>query len=117
MMTGYIFLLCLSLLLSVTLAEDPWQVEFTVNLGKGDVDTFVMTVHPDWAPLGAARFKTLVEEDFFNHVRFFRVISGFMAQFGIHGNPQISSHWKTQTLQVNIKSSSSSHYYMSLVNV
>jgi len=35
-------------------------------------------VHPDWAPLGAARFKELIDLDFFKGVRFFRVITGFM---------------------------------------
>ncbi len=42
-------------------------------------------VHPDWAPLGAARMKELVDQDFFSGVRFFRVIQNFMAQFGISG--------------------------------
>jgi cyclophilin family peptidyl-prolyl cis-trans isomerase len=45
-----------------------------------------MEVHPDWAPLGAARMKTLVDEQFFSGVRFFRVINNFMAQFGISGD-------------------------------
>ena len=57
-----------------------------------------MQVHPEWAPLGAARFKELVDTDFFKGVRFFRVIGGFMAQFGIHGNPKISATWKDNKL-------------------
>jgi peptidyl-prolyl cis-trans isomerase A (cyclophilin A) len=43
-------------------------------------------VHPDWAPLGAARMKELVDQDFFSGIRFFRVIQNFMAQFGISGS-------------------------------
>jgi len=78
---------------------DAWSVEFTVNLSPGNVDKFVLEVHPDWAPLGAARFRELIEADFFKGLRFFRVISGFMAQFGIHGNPKIAAEWKTKTLK------------------
>ena len=55
---------------------------------------FVIEVHRDWAPLGADRFYNLVKNGFFNNVRFFRVISGFMVQFGINGDPNISSRWR-----------------------
>jgi len=44
-------------------------------------------IHPEWAPLGAERFKEMLDESFFKGIRFFRVIDGFMAQFGIHGKP------------------------------
>jgi len=53
-------------------------------------------VHPDWAPLGAARFKELIEGNFFKANRFFRVIDSFMAQFGIHANPKLAAEWKTK---------------------
>lgn len=59
-------------------------VEFTVQLESAK-ETFEVTVHPEWAPLGAARFKELADSDFFNSIRFFRTISGFMTQFGIPG--------------------------------
>ena len=35
-----------------------------------------MEVHPDWAPLGAARFEELIDDNFFKGARFFRVIDG-----------------------------------------
>lgn len=47
----------------------------------------LLQVHPDWAPLGAARFQEMLDDSFFKGIRFFRVIDGFMAQFGIHGKP------------------------------
>ncbi len=50
-----------------------------------------LQVYPDWAPLGAQRFQEMLDASFFNGVRFFRVIDGFMAQFGIHGNPAKSA--------------------------
>ena len=44
---------------------------------ESEKGTFELTVHPDWAPLGAARFRELVDDNFFDSVRFFRTISGF----------------------------------------
>ena len=65
---------------------------------KVNVDTtkgpFVIEVTRAWAPNGADRFYNLVKNGFFDQVRFFRVIDGFMAQFGIHGDPAISAVWR-----------------------
>jgi peptidyl-prolyl cis-trans isomerase A (cyclophilin A) len=65
---------------------------------KANFDTskgaFVIEVHRDWAPIGADRFYNLVKNGFYDDVRFFRVIPGFMAQFGIHGNPSVASAWR-----------------------
>jgi peptidyl-prolyl cis-trans isomerase A (cyclophilin A) len=55
---------------------------------------FVVEVHRDWAPNGADRFYNLVKNGFYNNVRFFRVISGFMVQFGISGDPKLSAPWR-----------------------
>jgi peptidyl-prolyl cis-trans isomerase A (cyclophilin A) len=60
---------------------------------------FVVEVHRDWAPNGADRFYNLVKNGFYNDARFFRVISGFMVQFGISGDPKISAVWR----EANIK--------------
>eukprot|EP01006_Ploeotia_vitrea_P012639 TRINITY_DN33434_c0_g1_i1.p2 TRINITY_DN33434_c0_g1~~TRINITY_DN33434_c0_g1_i1.p2 ORF type:complete len:223 (+),score=47.27 TRINITY_DN33434_c0_g1_i1:23-691(+) len=79
-------------------AAPPWKVKFNVQLGKGKKGSFVVEVHPEWAPLGAARFKELIDADFFKGVRFFRVIEGFMAQFGIHGKPSIAAEWRDNKL-------------------
>src|SRR6187402_2150131 len=53
----------------------------------------VIEVHRDWAPLGADRFYNLVKNGFYDGVRFFRVISGFMAQGGMNGDPAIQKIW------------------------
>ena len=53
----------------------------------------VVEGHRDWAPLGADRFYNLVNNGFFDGVRFFRVIPNFMAQFGINGNPAVNAAW------------------------
>jgi peptidyl-prolyl cis-trans isomerase A (cyclophilin A) len=70
-------------------APPTYKVKFDTSKGP-----FVVEVHRDWAPNGADRFYNLVKNGFFNNARFFRVISGFMVQFGINGDPAISSQWR-----------------------
>jgi peptidyl-prolyl cis-trans isomerase A (cyclophilin A) len=65
-----------------------FQARFTTS--KGD---FVIEVHRDWSPNAADRFYNLVKAGFFDDTRFFRVIDGFMAQFGISGDPAVASKW------------------------
>ena len=60
---------------------------------------FVIEVQRDWAPNGADRFYNLVKSGFYDNVRFFRVISGFMVQFGIHGDPKVSAPWREAQLK------------------
>ena len=61
------------------------QYEFTVN-NEGQKGVFVIEVNTEWAPLGAARFAELVDTPgFFDGVRFFRTIKGFMAQLCVGG--------------------------------
>src|ERR1700680_658887 len=75
-------------------APELYKAQFTTT--RGD---FVVDVHRDWAPLGADRFYNLVKSGYFDDVRFFRVIPGFMAQFGIHGNPGVSAAWTSARIQ------------------
>lgn len=63
---------------------------------KGDV---VIEVVRAQAPLGADRFYNLVKAGYFKDIAFFRVIPGFMAQFGIHGNPKVASSWRAAKIQ------------------
>jgi peptidyl-prolyl cis-trans isomerase A (cyclophilin A) len=55
---------------------------------------FVVEVQRDWSPNGADRFYNLVKNGFYDGVRFFRVLDGFMAQFGINGDPAVSAAWR-----------------------
>jgi peptidyl-prolyl cis-trans isomerase A (cyclophilin A) len=59
---------------------------------------FVIEVTREWAPLGADRFFTLVKSGFYDGARFFRVLSGFMAQFGLNGDPSIQAAWASANL-------------------
>jgi peptidyl-prolyl cis-trans isomerase A (cyclophilin A) len=69
-------------------APDTFKAEFDSSKGK-----FVIEVRRAWAPNGADRFYNLVKNGFFNDARFFRVISGFMVQFGLPSDPAITSAW------------------------
>jgi peptidyl-prolyl cis-trans isomerase A (cyclophilin A) len=70
-------------------APPVYKVEFDTSKGP-----FVVEVHRDWAPNGADRFYNLVKNGFYDNVRFFRVVEGFMAQFGVNGDPKASSVWR-----------------------
>jgi len=74
-------------------APDVYKVKFDTSQG-----TFEIEVHRDWAPNGADRFYNLVKNGFYNDTRFFRVIKGFMVQFGISGNPKISQVWRNANI-------------------
>jgi peptidyl-prolyl cis-trans isomerase A (cyclophilin A) len=70
-------------------APPVYRVDFDTSKGP-----FVIEVHRDWAPNGADRFYNLVKNGFYDNARFFRVIEGFMAQFGVNGDPKISAVWR-----------------------
>ena len=72
-------------------AQTPETYRARFATTKGD---FVIEVTRAWAPHGADRFYNLVANGFYDDCRFFRVVYGFMAQFGIHGDPAISSVWR-----------------------
>jgi len=59
---------------------------------------FVIEAHRDWSPYGVDRFYNLVRAGFFDNSRFFRVRAGFVAQFGIPGDPEIAAIWKNETI-------------------
>jgi peptidyl-prolyl cis-trans isomerase A (cyclophilin A) len=104
-----ILVLALSLLAAPALAQSPnlanpaalteqapasYKVKFDTTKGA-----FVIQVNRVWAPNGADRFYNLVRNGFYDNVRFFRVISGFMVQFGINGDPNLSARWRQASIQ------------------
>jgi peptidyl-prolyl cis-trans isomerase A (cyclophilin A) len=74
-------------------APTTFAVEFDTTKG-----TFVVTVHRSWAPRGADRFYNLVKAHFYDGNEFFRVVKGFVVQFGISGFPKVSSAWQNANI-------------------
>jgi peptidyl-prolyl cis-trans isomerase A (cyclophilin A) len=70
-------------------APESFKARFETSKGS-----FTVEVTRSLAPNGADRFFNLVRAGYFTDVEFFRVISGFMCQFGIHGNPKVSAAWR-----------------------
>jgi peptidyl-prolyl cis-trans isomerase A (cyclophilin A) len=70
-------------------APDTFKAKLTTT--KGDI---TIEVTRAWSPNGADRFYNLVKAGYFTDIAFFRAISGFMCQFGIHGDPTISAAWR-----------------------
>ncbi len=76
-------------------AKAPAQFTVSLNTSKGPV---VIEVTRAWSPNGADRFYNLVRGGFFNDIYFFRVIPGFMAQFGMSSKPEIQAVWDNKTM-------------------
>ena len=72
------------------------------NVFKARFDTtagiFVIEAHADWAPRGADRFYNLVKNGYYDGCRFFRVVPGFVVQFGINGDATIQRNWTNATI-------------------
>lgn len=70
-------------------APAKFQAKFETTAGD-----FVIEVEREWSPTGADRFYHLVSTGFYDDCKFFRVVSGFMVQFGISGDPAVSAKWR-----------------------
>ena len=71
-----------------------FRVRFETSKGN-----FVVEADRSLAPNGVDRFYRLINEGYYDDVRFFRVIAGFMAQFGMHGDPAVTARWRAQRIQ------------------
>eukprot|EP00558_Chaetoceros_sp_UNC1202_P011485 CAMPEP_0197238070 /NCGR_PEP_ID=MMETSP1429-20130617/4685_1 /TAXON_ID=49237 /ORGANISM="Chaetoceros sp., Strain UNC1202" /LENGTH=251 /DNA_ID=CAMNT_0042697169 /DNA_START=176 /DNA_END=931 /DNA_ORIENTATION=- len=72
------------------------RVEFTVKNLDGEPDksgNFIVQTNPSWSKLGAERFIDLTNDGFFSKCYFFRVIKGFIAQWGINGDNEKNKKW------------------------
>ncbi len=71
-----------------------FRTKFTTTAGD-----FVVEVHRDWAPLGADRFYNLVRNGYFTNAAFFRVVPGFVVQFGLSADPAVNKVWEVAKIQ------------------
>jgi peptidyl-prolyl cis-trans isomerase A (cyclophilin A) len=80
-------------LLDPSKANSPAPDKFAIKLEttKGEI---VIDVDKSLAPQGADRIYNLVKVGYFDDVAFFRVISGFMVQVGLHGKPEVNAKWR-----------------------
>jgi cyclophilin family peptidyl-prolyl cis-trans isomerase len=80
-------------------AKAPQLFTATFKTTKG---TFEIEAHRTWAPIAADRFYNLVKAHFFDGEKFFRVVPGFVVQFGISPYPAVSTAWRTATIPDDI---------------
>ena len=92
-------------------APASYKVNFDTSKGL-----IVVTVHRDWAPLGADRFYNLVKNGFYDEARFFRVVPDFMVQFGMNANPAVTSAWRGTTLADDPVKQSNKRGYVTFAN-
>jgi peptidyl-prolyl cis-trans isomerase A (cyclophilin A) len=72
----------------------PWRAVFETTKG-----TFVIKVHPEWAPIAAGRFGELVAAQVQVGARFFRVVPQFVVQWGLAADPAVTATWQQRTLK------------------
>ena len=76
-------------------------VEMTIANLDGNPDSsgvVKIQLEPSWAPRGVSRFEELTSIGFFKDCRIFRVLPGFVAQFGINGDPNLQKEWRSKSL-------------------
>jgi homoserine O-acetyltransferase len=83
------------LALLITLAIAPADFRVRLDTSKGAI---VIQVHRAWAPNGADRFYDLVTSGYFDDSRFFRIVKGQWAQFGIAGDPKVATQWRSRNI-------------------
>ena len=76
-------------------SPESFKVKFETTKGN-----FTVEVTRSLSPNGADRFYNLVRSGYFKDVAFFRVIPGFMCQFGIHGDPKVADAWNKVKAQI-----------------
>jgi len=77
-------------------AQAPAEYDAKFTTTKGD---FVVHVTRAWAPIGADRFYNLVKHHFFDGAALFRVVSGFVVQFGLGPDPAVNKAWESAKIK------------------
>ncbi len=74
--------------------DNSFQAVFTTTQG-----TFTAAFHPEWAPIGTARIRELIESEFYTDMAIFRVAKDYVVQFGISNDTSLNSHWMAHQLK------------------
>ena len=77
-------------------AKAPEKFDVKFETTRGD---FVVQVDRAWAPIGADRFYNLVKHDYFTGAAFFRVVPGFIVQFGLSPDPAVNRAWRNANIK------------------
>ena len=75
-------------------APEEFRVRLETTRGRIEIE-----VHRQWAPRGADRFYELVRQGYYDGVRFHRVVAGRWAQFGVNGDPRVSTSWRDRPIE------------------
>ncbi|HEX6986714.1 MAG TPA: peptidylprolyl isomerase [Planctomycetaceae bacterium] len=78
-----------------TAPEEGDTYDVRLETTEGDV---LVRVHESWAPRGAERFRELVESGYYDGAKVFRVVEGFVAQFGMAADPAVNEKWDRNTI-------------------
>ncbi|MCC6794601.1 MAG: peptidylprolyl isomerase [Candidatus Hydrogenedentes bacterium] len=84
-------------IIPIEYAQEKTPEDFTA-LFKTTKGYFAVEFRREWAPIGADRIYALLLSRFFNGTRIFRMVPGFVAQFGISGDPKTTAHWKDKKI-------------------
>ena len=76
--------------------QAPKKFKVIFELSTGDVE---IEVARKLAPLGVDQFYQAVNDGFYDECRFFRVVKGFVVQFGINGDPKVQQKWKDHPIK------------------
>jgi peptidyl-prolyl cis-trans isomerase A (cyclophilin A) len=74
-------------------APDSFDVRVESSRGP-----FVIRAHRDWSPRGVDRFYYLVRSRYYDGNRFFRVVGGFVAQWGLSGDSTVNAVWNGKSI-------------------
>jgi peptidyl-prolyl cis-trans isomerase A (cyclophilin A) len=94
-------------------AKAPAQYDVSFKTTKG---TFVVAVTRSWSPHGADRFYNLVKHGFFNGAAFFRVVPGFIIQFGLSPSPAVNAAWSGANIKDDSVKTSNHAGYLSFAS-
>jgi peptidyl-prolyl cis-trans isomerase A (cyclophilin A) len=92
-------------------APEQFRVKFECSCGD-----FVVEVNREWAPNGVDRFHDLVQQGFYDECRFFRVVPGFVVQFGMNGDPAVYAKWKDSVIKDDKVTQSNKRGYMTFAS-